>query len=50
VAGNWTSQKLTSGINPSNGEMPRGPSHGKPRGTQSLVEVAVYLKSDPEAS
>jgi hypothetical protein len=28
VAGNWTSQKLTSGINPSNGDMPRGPVMG----------------------
>ena len=28
VAGNWTSQWLTSGINPSNGEMPRGPVMG----------------------
>jgi hypothetical protein len=28
MAGNWTSQWLTSGINPSNGEMPRGPVMG----------------------
>jgi hypothetical protein len=28
VEGNWTSQWLTSGINPLNGEMPRGPVMG----------------------
>jgi hypothetical protein len=46
VAGNWTSQWLTSGISSSNGEVPRGPvmgSHMAPN-HQSKWQVSKVLE------